>query len=69
MLVDKDRIPSDITRVNLDEDWEIRYWCARFSVGLDELQACVLEVGPKVDDVEQRLKSAARAAFEKAGED
>jgi hypothetical protein len=68
MLVDKERIPSDLSQVGLTEEWEIRYWCARFSVGPNELRACVTEVGPRVDDVERRLKDAARKAFDKTGE-
>ena len=70
MLVDKDdRHPHDLSRVGLDEAWEVRYWCARFSVDEEQLRACVLEVGPDVDDVEARLKEAGRAAFQKMGED
>lgn len=69
MLVDKERTPSDLTRVGLAEEWEIRYWCARFNVGVDELRVCVMEVGPRVEDVERRLKEAARKAFDKTGED
>jgi hypothetical protein len=69
MMADKGRIPSDLTRVGLNEEWEVRYWCARFGVGVDELRVCVTEVGPHVDDVERRLKEAARKAFEKMGED
>jgi hypothetical protein len=67
MLVDK--TPADLTRVNLEDAMEVRYWCARFNIGPDELRTCVLAVGPHVDDVEQRLKAAARSAFEKTGED
>jgi uncharacterized protein DUF3606 len=69
MLVDKERIPGDLSRVNLGEEWEVRYWCGRFNVGAGELLACVAEVGPRVDDVERRLKEAARTAFDKTGED
>ena len=67
MLVDK--APADLSRVNLDDALEVRYWCARLNVGPEELRACVLAVGPHVDDVQQRLKQAARVAFEKTGED
>jgi hypothetical protein len=47
----------------------VRYWCARFGVSADELRACVSEVGPRANDVERRLRAAARKAFEKMGED
>jgi hypothetical protein len=70
MLVDKnDRAPRDLTRVGVEEDWEVRYWCARFSVSAEELRACVLEVGPRTEDVERRLKEAGRKAFSNTGED
>jgi hypothetical protein len=69
MLAAKQRIPEDLTRVNLDEEWEIQYWCARFKIGPDELRTCVLKAGPHVDDVQRHLKQAARAAFDKTGED
>jgi uncharacterized protein DUF3606 len=69
MLVDKERLPRDLSQVGLTDEWEVRYWCTRFSVGADELRACVMEVGPHVDNVERRLKEAARMAFDKTGED
>jgi hypothetical protein len=70
MLVDKnDRAPHDLTRVGVEEDWEVRYWCARFSVSPDELRACVLEVGPRTEDVERRLQGARREVLSNTGED
>jgi len=69
MLVDKERIPGNLTQVNLAEDWEVRYWCARFNVGAAELRACVMEVGPHLSDVERRLKEAAHTALANSGED
>ena len=69
MPVDKECVPADLTRVNLAREWEVSYWCARFDVGPDELRACVTEVGPRVDDVERRLRNAARKSFDKMGED
>ena len=69
MMTDKGPIPSDLTRVGLDEEWEVRYWCTRFGVGVEELRVCVNEVGPRVDDVERRLKATARNVFDKMGED
>jgi hypothetical protein len=62
------RRPADNTYIGLTDDWEVRYWCARFGVSADELRACVSEVGPSADDVERRLKAAARKAFDKMGE-
>jgi len=70
MLVDKtERVPQDLTRVNLEEDWEVRYWCTRFNVGTEKLRSCVAEVGPAFTDVEARLHEAGRKAFRNTGED
>ena len=49
------RAPSDRSRINMDEAWEIRWWCVEFGVTEDELrQAWVLGVehamGSEVDD-------------------
>lgn len=70
MLVDKElRTPEDTGQVRLEEEWEVRYWCERFSVGEDALRKCVMEVGPRADDVERRLRDAAKASFWNTGED
>jgi len=71
MLVDKsDRKPHDLTRVGLDEQWEVEYWCSRFSVGEDELRACVLKVGPDVEQVTQHLtREDTKQIFRNTGED
>jgi hypothetical protein len=70
VLVDKEeRAPQDLTRVGLDEEWEVRYWCAHFDSTEEELRACVLEVGPRVPDIEQRLRGLAKKVFKNTGED
>ena len=70
MLASKaERVPDDLTRVGLDEEWEVRFWCARFTVTPDELRACVLEVGPRTQDIEEQLRKARRESFSKGGED
>ena len=70
MLANKTmRTPVDLTRVGVDEEWQVRFWCARFSVTPDELRACVLEVGQRTEDVEKRLRHAARESFKMGGED
>ena len=70
MLVDKQqRVPADTSLVRLEEEWEIRYWCERFSVGEDELRACVAEIGPRTDDIERRLREAGKKSFWNDGED
>lgn len=70
VLVDKElRTPTDTSQVTLDEEWEVRYWCERYNVDETTLRACVMEVGPRVDDVEQRLREVAKEAFKNNGED
>jgi hypothetical protein len=70
MLLDSDmRIPEDIGRVGLEQEWEVRYWCAKYSVTEQELRACVLEVGPAADDVERKLQAAKATVFKNTGED
>ena len=69
VLVDKEaRIPADTSQVNLAEDWEVRYWCERYDVDEDALRACVMEVGPRTEDIERRLRNAAKESFKNDGE-
>ena len=70
MLADKNqRTPADLSQVNLTQDWEVQYWCERFATTAAELRACVLKVGPRVADVEKRLKEAQKEALKNTGED
>ncbi|MES2564892.1 MAG: DUF3606 domain-containing protein [Pseudomonadota bacterium] len=71
MLVDKtDRKPHDMTRVGLEEQWEVDYWCSRFNVGEADLRTCVLKVGPRVDDVTQHLtRNEVKSILKNTGED
>jgi hypothetical protein len=50
------RGPADRTRVNVNEDYEARYWAARWNVSEDELRAAVARVGVMAEDVERALK-------------
>ena len=51
------RGPTDRDRVNVNEDWEMRYWTGKFACTDEELRAAVKAVGPMKDDVEQYLRS------------
>ena len=51
------RGPADRNRVNLSEDWELKYWTKELGVGADELRAAVKAVGSSVEDVRARLQS------------
>jgi hypothetical protein len=50
------RGPADRTRVNVNEDYEARYWANKWGVSEDELRAAVERVGVMADDVERALK-------------
>jgi Protein of unknown function (DUF3606) len=49
------RGPRDGQRVNVNEDYELRYWTQRFGVSADQLRAAVKKVGVMVTDVEREL--------------
>jgi hypothetical protein len=51
------RGPADRNRVNLNEDWELKYWAKELSASADELRAAVKAVGTSVEDVRARLQS------------
>ena len=48
--------PRDGSRVNVNEDYELRYWTERFNVSADELREIVMKVGTSVLAVEDYLK-------------
>ena len=52
------RGPADRDRVNVNEDWELRYWSDKFGCSEEELRAAVRAVGPMREDVERQLRGA-----------
>ena len=48
----------DRTRINTNEDYEVRYWAEKFDVSHDRLKAVVQKVGNAVSAVEKELKAA-----------
>ena len=46
-------------RVNINEDYELKYWTKKFGVSESELKAAVAKVGPIADAVERELKKPA----------
>jgi hypothetical protein len=48
--------PQDRQRVNVHEDYELRYWSTKFACTEEQLKAAVKKVGPMVKDVEAELK-------------
>jgi hypothetical protein len=65
------RTPQDPSRVSLEEEWEVTYWCERYSVNGEELRACVAKVGPLAQDVERYLRETGggKKIFSNTGED
>ncbi|GAB1579524.1 DUF3606 domain-containing protein [Bordetella petrii] len=55
----QDRGPRDRARVNIDEEWERRYWSEQFGVTLEQLQEAVRQVGPSVEAVRSYLATPA----------
>jgi hypothetical protein len=49
---------QDRTRINTNEDYELRYWSEKFGVSQDRLKAAVRKVGNSVAAVEKELKAA-----------
>jgi len=47
----------DRDRINLSEDYEIRYWASKFGVSRDRLKEVVRQVGDNPQAVEDYLKS------------
>jgi hypothetical protein len=53
------RGPQDRNRINLSEDYEVRYWSEKFGVTPQRLRAAVEKVGNSPKAVEQELKRVA----------
>ncbi|WP_445502435.1 DUF3606 domain-containing protein [Microvirga sp. G4-2] len=49
------RHPQDSARINLYEDWEMRYWSDKWGVPRQQLVETIKRVGVQVKDVAQAL--------------
>jgi hypothetical protein len=49
---------ADRTRINMGEDYEIRYWTQKWNVNRDQLAAAVREVGVMAAEVAKKLGKA-----------
>jgi len=47
--------PADPTRIDLNRDDAVRFWCREFRVTPDTLRDAVTKVGPLTDDVRAEL--------------
>jgi hypothetical protein len=53
------RGPADRARVNIHEEYELRYWAEKFGVSAEELKRAVGKVGAAAVDVESALGNKA----------
>jgi hypothetical protein len=51
----EDRGPQDRSRINVNEEWEVRYWLKELGVTEDELRQAVQKAGTTVGAVQQEL--------------
>ena len=56
----KNRGPQDRSRINTDQDYEVRYWSEALGVSEDELKRAVQTVGPSAERVREHLRQRAR---------
>lgn len=49
------KAPADAKKVNVNEDWELKYWTKKFGVTEKQLKDAVKKVGVNVDDVKKEL--------------
>lgn len=49
------RGPQDRARINLSEDYEVRYWTERFGVSRDQLEKAVAKAGASAQAVAREL--------------
>lgn len=48
--------PQDRSRINVNEEWEVRYWTEALGVSKEQLEQAVKQVGPAADKVREHLK-------------
>jgi hypothetical protein len=50
------RGPADRARIDVNEDWELRYWAKELSASADEIRNAVHAVGTSTDKVREYLR-------------
>jgi hypothetical protein len=51
----QNRGPQDRSRINISEDWELRWWAKSLGVSESDLRKAVLAVGSSAEKVRQHL--------------
>jgi hypothetical protein len=49
--------PQDAKRINVNEDYEVRYWTEKFGCSKAQLEAAVNKVGVSAEAVGKELRS------------
>jgi hypothetical protein len=49
----------DDARINIHQEYEVRYWSKTFGVSADELKSAVAKAGPMVKNVREHLQHRA----------
>jgi hypothetical protein len=50
------RRPADTSKVQIGQDWEVKYWSDRFGVSRDKLRNAVATAGSDVEAVRSLLR-------------
>lgn len=48
---------GDRQRINVDQEYEVKYWTRKLGISADELRAAVKQVGPTASAVERHVRS------------
>ncbi|OON62954.1 DUF3606 domain-containing protein [Massilia sp. KIM] len=51
----KNNGPQDRSRINVNEEWEVRHWTEALGVSREELERAVRQVGTSVSAVREHL--------------
>lgn len=52
------RGPQDRSRINLSEDYEVRYWTDKLGISKSQLEEVVRKVGSSAETVEAELRKS-----------
>ena len=55
--------PRDRTTINMNEDFEVRYWSKELGVSVQQLKSAMRSVGDKTDDIRKELKNDTNRAW------
>lgn len=55
------RGPQDRSRINLSEDYEVRYWTDKLGISKSQLEEVVRKVGSSAQAVEEELRKSTLA--------